>query len=237
MSLQLNINSDKLVSLANKLEKTHKSALPVAVRQSLNDAAFEAKKKHVRKTFDKQFIVRKKGFIGSHTRVNKSKNTFNVNEMQSEMGVIKGKSEAGDELKYQELGGTIKDRDYIPLPGARVSQSQAKTVSKRHYLNRIEPQKNKPVFKQQNFIRAAFAAGEKGYLVFGEVLIQIRKIKKPSRNSVFIKAVPVYSYEKNRTIRLKPAPFIEPAGELAMKDIPKHFRERAKQRFQKYMNK
>jgi len=237
MAFSININDDELVGLTNKLEKTHKSAMPVAVKQTLNDAAFEAKTKHLPGTFNKQFTVRKKGFIKSHTKVNKSKNTFDIRKMEAEMGVIKGKSRAGDELQYQELGGTLKDKDYIPLPGARVSGSQAKTVSKRYYMNRIRPDKKKPVFKQQAFIRAAFAAGEKGYIVFGEVLLQIRKLKKPSKDSIFIKTKALYSYEKGRTISLSPSQFIRPAGEMAAKNIPQHFRKRAQQRFEKYMNK
>ncbi len=242
MGYILNIDDSENVALTNKLEKLHKSAMPVAVRGTLNDLAFEAKKKHLPRTFEKAFTVRKKGFVNSHSRVNKSPNTFKLSEMEAEMGIVQGKSDAGDELKKQEFGGQIKGRDYIPLPGpsggkgkARTSGSYGKTVSKRYYLTRIEPEKHKPVFKQQGFIRAAFAAGVGEFLRFGEVLLEIKKLSKPSRDHVFIKAEPIYSYEQGRSITLDKRPFIQPAGVLAQKSTNKIFREQAKKRFEKYM--
>lgn len=44
--MQLNVNTDATVALTNKLEKLHKSAFPVAVRSTLNSAAFDMKKRH-----------------------------------------------------------------------------------------------------------------------------------------------------------------------------------------------
>ncbi len=244
MGYSLNIDASENVELTNRLEKLHKSAMPVAVRGTLNDLAFEAKKKHLPKTAEKAFTVRKKGFFSSHSRVNKSPNTFKLNEMQAEMGIVQGKSDAGDEMKKQEFGGQIKGRDYIPLPGptgtggrARTSGSYGKTVSKRYYLKRIEPEKHKPVFKQQGFIRAAFAAGKGGFLRFGEVIVEIRKLKKPSRDSVFIKAEPVYAFEEGRTVNLEPRPFIKPAGEKAQLSANELYIKQAERRFEKYMKK
>lgn len=240
MDFNLNIDAKELVVLTDKLERTHKSALPVSVRGALDDAAFEAKTKHVEKEFAGQFTIRKKGFIKSHTHVNKSPNTFDVKKMESHMGVLQGKSSAGDELKVQELGGTLKHRDYIPLPGpsggegARASGSYGKRVSKRYYLTKIKPEQGKPVYKQQAFIRAAFKGGEGSFILFGKVLLEIRKLKKPSRDKLHIKAKPLYSYEENRTVNLRERPFIRPAGEKASDSIPEHFIQRAKKQFEKY---
>jgi len=73
-----NINTDKVVSLTNKLEKLHKSAMPVAVRMTLNDAAFDMKQIQIGRQFKGQFTIRKKNFIRSHTVAVKSKNTFRI---------------------------------------------------------------------------------------------------------------------------------------------------------------
>ncbi|MBL4809315.1 MAG: hypothetical protein JKY43_04565, partial [Phycisphaerales bacterium] len=45
MAVEFNVNTDAVVSLTNKLEKLHKSAFPVAVRGTLNSAAFDVKQK------------------------------------------------------------------------------------------------------------------------------------------------------------------------------------------------
>jgi len=228
-----NVNTDEVVKLSNKLEKLHKSALPIAVRGTLNDVAFEAKQKFVEKEFNKQFIIRKRNFIKAHTIVNKSINTFNVNQMQSEMGVIKGKSQAGDELDVQEFGGVIKKREFIPMNPSRASKSPSKLISKRFYLQNIKAKKDKPIFKNQDFIRAAFKVGKNGFLLFENILIQIRNITK--KNGLFIKMEPLYSYEKGRSITLKKSPFIEPSGLKASKNMNNIFYENAQKQFDKYL--
>ena len=46
----LNVNTDAVVALTNKLEKLHRSAFPVAVRSTLNSAAFDMKKDTILKS-------------------------------------------------------------------------------------------------------------------------------------------------------------------------------------------
>ena len=144
MGNTLNVNNNDVIALTNKLEKLHKSAFPVAIRSTLNDVAIISKSEIVEKEFDQQFVVRKKNFIKSHTWVNKSPNTFNVNQMVSEMGVLKGKSQAGDELITQEFGGTVKKRDYIPTPKARVSKSPTKLIQRPNYRTKLKQRNTRP---------------------------------------------------------------------------------------------
>ena len=58
-----NVNTDEVVRLTNRLEKLNKSAMPIAVRSTLNDVAFQSKQTHLPKEFDKKFTIRKKNFI------------------------------------------------------------------------------------------------------------------------------------------------------------------------------
>jgi hypothetical protein len=234
MAKAFNVNNIEVVELTNKLEKLHRSAMPVAVRGTLNDAAFDMKQNQVAPIFEKKFIIRKPSFIKSHTAVKKSKNTFQINQMVAECGIIKGKSQAGDELEVQEFGGTIKKREFIPMDTARTSKNPKKLVSKKYYLQKIKAGK-KPVFKNQEFIRSAFMAGKGGYLVYGNVLLQIRKIVKRGRDKLFIKIHPLYSYKKGRSINLKKTPFLAPAGEKSAKKIPDFFIKRAEKQFKKYL--
>ena len=61
----LNINTDALVHYTNQLEKLHKSALPVAIRGSLNDVAFEMKKFNMPRIAKETFTERKKKLFQS----------------------------------------------------------------------------------------------------------------------------------------------------------------------------
>lgn len=221
-----NINNDDVVELTNRLEKTHKSAMPVAVRGALNDAAFDMKKNRLEKVFQAKFTIRKKTFIRAHTVANKSKNTFNINEMKSEVGVIKGKSDSGDELINQEMGGTIGNRTSIAMDPARVGKNKTKAISKRHYLKAVKAKKT------NNLVRGAFKAGKGGYLLYRSTIFQVKSLKKTKRVPK-IRLAAIYSYEKGRSVRIKKSPFLTPAAEISAKLIPDFFIKRAKAKLMK----
>ncbi|MCJ7802746.1 MAG: hypothetical protein MUP82_10365 [Candidatus Marinimicrobia bacterium] len=190
------------------------------------------KKNQIEKTFDNEFTIRKKNFIKSHSAFNKCKNTFNLREMKSEAGVIKGKSTSGDQLEIQEIGGLIRNRDYIPMDSARIGKNKDKLVSKKFYLKNIKPKKGKSKFSNQEFIKSAFKAGKGGFVRFDNTLFEIRTIKKNNRK-LFIRTLAIYSFKNNRSVSISKAPFIAPAGEISAKKIPEFFIKRAKRRFQK----
>ena len=68
--MQLNINSDAVVKFTNTLEKLHKSGLPVAIRESLNNAAFDVKKRTMPKAAGDTFKERSKmlGRLSHHLK-------------------------------------------------------------------------------------------------------------------------------------------------------------------------
>jgi hypothetical protein len=212
MAVAFNINNMEVVEFANKLEKIHKSALPVAVRQTLNDVAFQAKK-DVKVTFSDSFTERKKNFISSHTVVNKSQNTFNIDQMSSEMGVRKGKSNAGDELSFQELGGTISDKAAIPTANVRIGGNDNKLVSKRFYLENLKGKgiifknKRRRIYASDNSI--------------------IENIKGAPRFNVLYRFRGSRKYEQNK--------FIQPAGEMAARHTERLFQKRAEARIKRVL--
>ena len=233
MSNYFNINDSGIVAYTNKLEKMHRSDLPLAVRGALNEAAFQTKTKFIPQEFDENFEERKKNFLRSHSAFNRSANTFDIHKMSSEAGVIQGKSNAGDNLEKQEFGGTINNRDYIPMDPARSGKSNKKLVSKRFYLKNIKPQKGKKRTESQEFIKAAIMAGKGGFVRYDDYLFSIRTIRKPNRESIFIKADPVYSFKQGRSVSITKKPFIKPAGEKAAELIPQYFLEQANRRINK----
>ena len=100
--MSFNVNNHEVIKLTNTLDKIHRSAIPVSVRGSLNDAAFDMKKNTLGREFNDIFTIRRPTFLRSHTAANKSPNTFDINKMESSAGVIEGKSLAGDQLELQE---------------------------------------------------------------------------------------------------------------------------------------
>jgi hypothetical protein len=229
------IDSQEIKGLTEKLKELHRSAYPVTIRQTLNDAAFEAKK-IVPNVFDDKFTVRKKNFIKTHTAAVKSKNTFDIDKMESFIGVIKGKSLAGNQLQAQELGGTIPNRDYLPLNSARVGKNRAKLLSKKYWLKNIKPTANKSMHSSQAFIRAAFKAGKGGFVQYDRLLFEIKTIKKGRNDKLFIKANPIYSFRQGYNAKIDKNPFLKPTGERTAKKIPAMFVKRAEKRLRRVLS-
>ncbi len=237
MSNNFNINTSEIVQLTNKLEKLHKSAMPVTVRGALNDVAFYMKKNEVAKAFDRQFIVRKKTFIRSHTSVNKSLNTFDIKKMSSEVGIIKSKP-VSEGLKNQELGQKTKKTKHIPFidkgkTPVRIGKSHLKQVSKGKRLSQISGAINingiKNPFKNQKFIKAAFSGGKGTIIKYNDTLGVVRAAKK-TKTGIFIKFERLYSISKENTVKLNKAPFLVPAAKQAFKKMNYFFIERAKKK-------
>jgi len=66
---QFNINTDAAVVMTNKLEKMHRSALPVAIRRTLDSASFDVKQRSLLLNTEKTFEQRKKTFFKATSRV------------------------------------------------------------------------------------------------------------------------------------------------------------------------
>lgn len=213
MAKTFNINNVQVVELTNKLERLHRSAMPLVVRGTLNDAAFLARNKAI-SIFAANFTVRKKNFIRSHTGVNKSKNTFDIKQMVTEAGVIRGKSGPGDSLGLQEFGGTATDKKGIPTPSVRIGKSENKLISKRLYLKSLKG-------------RGLISKNRKSRIVASnKAIIQYNKGK---RFDVLYRFRGSRKYEKSA--------FMAPAGIYASSKMVMLFKKQAKFRIEKMMKK
>jgi hypothetical protein len=230
-AFQLNVN--EYFKYTKKLDRLKLHDLPLAVRGTLNDAAFDMKLIQVEREFNKRFTIRKQAFIRSHTMALKVKNTFKVNQMISQVGIIAGKSDSGDELIHQEFGGRLK-RDEIPTKEARVSGSPRKVVSQTHYLTKVKKQKGKKVYQAKEFRKAAIKVGKGGFVQYGNMIYKIQAVKKRSRSGLFIKALPIYNVKEGRVVRIKRRPFMAPAANLTSMKIPRFYAKQAMRRIKKY---
>lgn len=128
---QFNINTDAAVRWTNKLEKLHRSALPVAIRNTLNSAAFDVKQKTLLTETSSEFVNRNKTFFKAKSRVLKAKG-FNTKTMSASVGFIGAdKNQAVEDLEKQERGGQIGGRAFIPIDTARVSKNNSKNIRKK----------------------------------------------------------------------------------------------------------
>lgn len=228
-----NINQEAVIQYTHKLSKLHKSDLPLAVRGALNDVAFEAKKK-VPKFFESEFIVRKKTFLRSHTGVIKCPNTFDLKQMVSQFGIIKGKSNAGDNLVHQEYGGIIADSEFIPMKPARIGGNERKLVSKRNYLRNIKGKLKQRPHENNEFRRAAIKGGKGSILMFNDLVLRVDVVKT---RPLFIKTTPLYYIKDGKKAQVKPRPFMRPASRFAMTKMPRLYIQNAEYRIKKRMSK
>lgn len=239
MSIEININDDANVVLTDKLERLHRSALPVAIRQTLDNAAFDVKERTLPKISKLLFVNRTKTFFKSNSKVNKA-NGFNIKTMHSEVGMFENRLKGGDnhavkDLEKQERGGSIGGKSFIPMKSARVSRSNKKNVRKINRIstinNIVNTKKVKGKNSGQKFMVAVNKAGVNGYILHKDILYRVDRISK-SRKYKF-KLTPLYSHKKSRSVSVKSTGFMKKASDITRKLMPKFYNENAKKQLKK----
>lgn len=208
--MQLNINTDAAVVFTNKLEKLHKSGLPVAVRSTLNSAAFDVKQKTMPLQAKSDFKERNKNFLKATSKVLMAKG-FNISKMKSEVGFVGGqKNQAVRDLEKQEKGGIIGGRSFIPMNTARAGNSNDKSVRKNNRLSNLKNIRNIDKINQRtgrnNLYKAVHKSGVGGKVIYKETLFDIKDISRGK-----IKLIPLFSYQKNRKVKVNSTSFMEKA--------------------------
>lgn len=240
----LNINSDAVVSYTNTLEKLHKSALPVAIRETLNSAAFDVKKNTMPLSAKKSFIERQPTFFKANSKVDKSTG-FNVNTMKSTVGFFENKLINGttnysiNDLEDQEEGGTINMKTFIPTIYARKGNSKRGLVKPNFRLNKIRekglinanklPGKN----ERQKYLIAANKAGVGGFVIYKRMLWRINSLKQKSK----VERTPIYSVSKGRNIKVKSTQFMKLASLKTAKNMTGYYLGHAKKQIDRLVRR
>lgn len=229
--MQLNINTDELVKLTNKLERLHRSALPVAVRGALNNAAFDVKKNTMLKTSEDAFINRQKNFFKANSSV-KMASGFDIESMEAVIGFesskLKGSSNYSvKDLEQQENGGTIKGRTFIAMKQARASNSNVKNVRPNNRISGIKNIK-KVSQNKNNFARTVHSAGIGGHVLNSKALFRVDKIAGRT-----FKVTPLYSFKKSRSVQVKKTGFMQKASLMSAKKLEGYFTTQARKQFVK----
>lgn len=252
----LNVNTKALAHHANRLEEIHRSAMPVAIRNTLNSAAFDVKKNTMPASANDTFINRRPNFFKANSKVAMAQG-LNVTSMKATVGFTSlGNNKAVDELKQQEHGGQIGGRAFIPMSTARVGANWNRNVRADFRMQTIANKDvidaNKVRFKghyrkkSQRFVRAAIKAFElhgPNALVMGNLnpnsgmktLSAIKSVTiDKSKGTVKIKRTPLYSYIKGRKVKIAGTNFMKRASLETGLKMEKYFIEHAEKQLAKY---
>lgn len=217
--MKLNVNTDAAIQLTAKLEKLHRSAFPSAVRNTLNDMAFEAKKQIPIEAKD-QFTIRQKNLFNRFSIVEKASG-FNVSSMVSKVGIdanVNRGNEVSKGLEKQEKGGSIVGSKLIPHNKGRLSGSYQKKMPKKRWLANIDigTQKKKVVSAKYVLIKSQ----SKG------TVFEINNNKK---------LTPVFTYVKSRNKSIQKRQFIQPAVKTATSKAEMFYKNNAEFQFKKHL--
>lgn len=244
----LNIRSDEFVVLANKLQRIGKADLPVAVRSTLNQLAFDmkgtsGKRGEIDKRAEMDFDYRRnKTLFKAITGVTKA-DGLNISNMESEAGIIKrsGMDEIAEGLADQQKGGTTKQKA-TPLSRSRTGRNIGKKVRKPAYLQNLDSI-DLTGKKKQKFVTAAIRAAQKRRTVLIEgrggtkLIARIRAFKRVD-NSVDFRMDWLYRINANGNVSLKrKRPFVDRAADEVIKTLPQEFVRQAEKRITKAFQK
>jgi hypothetical protein len=225
----------------------HRSALPNAVRASLNAAGFSMKglkgkegliKQYGNKIFEHE---RSKTFLKAMSVLEKAKG-FDIKEMKATAGIGKmpKKSKVADALAVQEDGGTLKrKREYFPMNKARNSGNKGKTIAARNRLMAIGKPNiddNKEIVRVYGvgdgkaLRKAVYKDGAK-YVIYTKNQTTLFAVR--TATSKKLEMTPLYRYNKGYMPRVKRHSFISPAGIAAAAGIARAFIKAAEWEFTK----
>lgn len=256
MNHTFKIESKSVDELAGKLQQISRSSFPVAIRQTLNSAAFDVKKTTMPKESEKAFENRSKNFFKANSKVIQA-NGFNVNTMQSEVGFYENnlKNQPTNytvkDLEQQENGGKIDGRSFVALKQIRNSSGlvkanqrmesiREKPITRMSQTGRVTNKsgsKQITLSKSQSFVKAAMRAiKETDGLIMskknsdGEQIVSrvISVSQSLGKNrKLKIKTLRMYTVKKNRKVTPKATHFMQHSAEKSAVLMEFHFQKHA----------
>ncbi|MCM8906783.1 hypothetical protein [Tenacibaculum finnmarkense] len=212
------VNTDDAIGLTAKLEKLHRSAFPVAVRSTLNNAAFETKQL-IPKAAGRAFTIRQKKLYKKFIIVDKATG-FDLNSMKAVVGIdgnAKNGKRVAKGLAAQETGGVVEGRKLIAMDQARISGSYGKKLKSKHRFSKINVASSKNRKPNSKYVLIKKQGG-------GTVFDVSRKKMKP-----------VFTYRNTNKTRLNARPLLRPSARLAAKKMNKFYAINAEKQFKRLM--
>lgn len=248
MAKLIDIDSRELVRFTNKLEKLHRSDLPIAIRSTMDNLAFRMKGVgktrgqidiEAERSFDNR---RNKKLFKAMTGVQKAKG-FNIESMESKAGIISrsGRDQLAQGLADQQEGGNVKSAA-TPLDDSRINRQTRKKVRTSNYIQDLNP------------INITRNKGKRFHQRIQQAIKNDRAITFKSRDgSIYVAEVnrlnrgqAKYRYSMKVFFRINPSkfvalkkkrPFVNNAARQVMKDLPREFEKEANKRIKRAFEK
>ena len=235
--MSFNINTDAAIKWTNKLEKIARSALPMAVRGTINSMAFDVKMKTMPTKAAATFKQREKNFFKSNSKV-ETASGYNINTMASTVGFSSASARfnnhAVNELEQQEKGGDIDKRSFVPMDGARAGNSSSGKIRSNARLSKIrnivEAKDMHGKNKKEQFVRAVQKAGKSGYVLSGKILWRIDSISKKGK----YKKTALYNFKKGRKVHVESTYFMKSASLQSAEKGELFYKQNAERTIAKY---
>ena len=238
-NFRFNVNTDAAIILTAKLERMHKSAMPSAIRSTLNDAAFAMKQKEILDSAKSNMNVRNPSFFKRFTGVKRA-NGFNVGSMYSEVGFQdRGQNSArkaiNKGMESNEFGGQDNDG------GMYIGKTRtAKGLVKRNA--RFDKAKVLKSKSKSNVARMYASAKSKKQVFIntskGRFLVQVKKFERGASGSgPDIKLDFLMRHRKQYVAKAKATHFNKEAALKTQKQMDNFYKKNAEYQFNKIWKK
>lgn len=240
---RIDINTNELVKFTAKLERLQRSGLPLAVRGTLNDAAFDVKNRTITISANEKFIRRSPNFFKVFSKVEKAQG-FDLRRMQAVVGMSDNGNNSAttaiDNMEKQEHGGTVnKGARY--LADARGGNNAKKVTRANYFKNgRVLTGPSKRRTKKSEFVAKAFASKKFKAKFFHEgsrsnFVMQVTTARKSKDGKVTIKARKLMMSRKGSPANLQGRHFMKRAAEITTQRVEYFYRKRAEEQFRRIL--
>lgn len=239
--MRINVNTDKVLLYSNILKEMHRSALPSAVRGTLNKAAYDVKTNTMPAKAKAEFVERDSNFFKANSKFEYAKG-FDINSMQSKVGFVENNlrdkpNTAIKELEQQEEGGTIPNKTFIALPDARQGKSFNKKVRANARIKQLKKFVNLKNASGKSWaeraIKSAVFAGKGGLVLSSKIIYRIDSINRRGKDTTF-KKTKLYSVQKNRSVKVNATHFMQEASLTSQKKMEMFYIEEALRQMRKF---
>lgn len=242
----LRIDADEVIKLTVKLEKTHRAALPNAIRNTLNNAAFEVKNE-IPIQGQKKFVTRSKGFLRAFSTVDKASG-FNVNNMVATAGInSKRGSKVAEGLVAQEFGGTLDTSRLVPHDDARTSGSHLKRLKRKNWKQKLNANKGGKAYRahkgsrKSKFVAAVMSTVKSGkeFMILQNggtgMLYRIKGSKARKRSGKLnFKVEKLFYIKSTDEAQTKGKGFILASKNIALQKMDGFYKKNAEYQLKKY---
>lgn len=234
----LRIKSDQIAIVANKLERSGKYELPVVVRRTLNNLAFNMKNVQLEKSAKESFDYNRTNIVKALSWTTKASGN-NIRTMKSIAGIRKrtGKQKVAKGLAAQEIGGKVPGKSTPNLNARGGSVSRKVRGSNILGDKAMISARNK---RKSRFMARAYMAKKTGaLLVVGltsskSAIAKVSRFTRRKKKQPNIKLRWLYSVHSGKTIKSSDRrPFVKKAYNYTMKGFGDEFLKQAQKRLNK----